>query len=827
MAVAGAEADTDDVLVDLVDTDRYPLADPDDPARAEVVARVRAELAADGCSVLRDFVRPDRREELRRECAAVAPLGAHGGRDGQRLQHRARPGAARRPPGPHDDAPGERLRRPRPDPGRRRRSSALYTSPRFQRFVADCFGLPEVHELADPLSALCLNVAARPGAGHPWHFDTNEFTVSLLTQRPEAGGEFEYCAGIRVARRRRTSTTCAAVLDGARREPVAAAGAAPRRPAALPRPLLAAPRAPGRGPTAPGTARSSPTACAPGWSAPPSAPGSCSAAWPPRTATARSRGPGRPAAGLIAPTPRPPDPVPAPHPRTRCTPARTCPPARSATRTCCRGCRCRRSRRPARASSSGARRCSPPSSSPPPRRAGARSPRPDGPGPVLHAALQRYDATDGRAQLARRVLGGPLPRAARPDRAQRQLLLPVRRLRRRGRSPRAAGLVAGALAYKLLIDAEDAAARRAARAAAVDGAEPLPVLGLPHPRRAARHRPHARTRAEWPGPVAASATSWCSTAGNAYRLDVIGEDGRAAHRRGDRGGAARGAGRVRGVRAGRRRRRADHEGPRRVGRAAGPRLLDHDPGNARRAGRRGDARCSASAWRTRRPTGPLRGRRPAAARRQRATAGSTRHLADRLRRRHRRLQRRALPPRRHHGHRLPGHPAERARGRAARSSGAAAQGAPGWAPVEFVLDDDLRADVDGAAADFTAYAADTASQIVAVEASAPSGPRSCGMSPDAFAQMAFQLAHHRSRRAGSGATYESIATRAVPRTGAPRRCGSSPPRSSRFVEAHGRPGRRRRDPPRRRCAPRPTRTCARAASARPGRRPSSTCGSCR
>jgi hypothetical protein len=34
---------------------------------------------------------------------------------------------------------------------------------------------------------------------HPWHFDTNEFTVSMLTQDSQEGGIFEYCPNIRSA----------------------------------------------------------------------------------------------------------------------------------------------------------------------------------------------------------------------------------------------------------------------------------------------------------------------------------------------------------------------------------------------------------------------------------------------------------------------------------------------------------------------------------------------------------------------------------------------------------------------------------------------------
>jgi hypothetical protein len=68
----------------------------------------------------------------------------------------------------------------------------------FRHFIARCFELPELHELADPLSGLVLNVIA-PGMEHPWHFDTNEFTVSMLTQQAQAGGVFEYCPNIRTA----------------------------------------------------------------------------------------------------------------------------------------------------------------------------------------------------------------------------------------------------------------------------------------------------------------------------------------------------------------------------------------------------------------------------------------------------------------------------------------------------------------------------------------------------------------------------------------------------------------------------------------------------
>jgi hypothetical protein len=39
---------------------------------------------------------------------------------------------------------------------------------------------------------------AEEGTGFPWHFDTNNFTVTLAIQNAESGGAFEYAPNIRV-----------------------------------------------------------------------------------------------------------------------------------------------------------------------------------------------------------------------------------------------------------------------------------------------------------------------------------------------------------------------------------------------------------------------------------------------------------------------------------------------------------------------------------------------------------------------------------------------------------------------------------------------------
>ncbi|MDQ7806303.1 choline/carnitine O-acyltransferase [Amycolatopsis sp. A133] len=87
----------------------------------------------------------------------------------------------------------------------------------------------------------------------------------------------------------------------------------------------------------------------------------------------------------------------------------------------------------------------------------------------------------------------------------------------------------------------------------------------------------------------------------------------------------------------------------------------------------------------------------------------------------------------------------------------AADGIPGYEIVQFTLTDALREDARAAGAAFKAYADATATQTVSFDFGA-NRAKELGMSPDAFAQMSYQLAHRRAKGL-TGATYESIATR--------------------------------------------------------------------
>jgi hypothetical protein len=188
------------VIDRIVNESDYPLADQDGESWRRVVMRARRGLAATGSCVLPGFLNPAAQLALGPQCASIASIAGHAYFDAETVN------VYNQPPDPSW---------PADHPGRipMRRGNAfvpadripagfviaqLYASEPFGRFMAACFGLPRLYPLADPLACLCLNVI-RPGQEHPWHFDTNEFTVSMVTQQPQAGGVFEYCPNIRSA----------------------------------------------------------------------------------------------------------------------------------------------------------------------------------------------------------------------------------------------------------------------------------------------------------------------------------------------------------------------------------------------------------------------------------------------------------------------------------------------------------------------------------------------------------------------------------------------------------------------------------------------------
>jgi hypothetical protein len=72
----------------------------------------------------------------------------------------------------------------------------LYRWPPLRRFIADVLQLPGLYVMDDHLAAVNV-MSYRDGEALNWHFDRAGFTTTLLLQRPQAGGVFEFRRDLR------------------------------------------------------------------------------------------------------------------------------------------------------------------------------------------------------------------------------------------------------------------------------------------------------------------------------------------------------------------------------------------------------------------------------------------------------------------------------------------------------------------------------------------------------------------------------------------------------------------------------------------------------
>ena len=75
---------------------------------------------------------------------------------------------------------------------------SLYDAPTFRKFLAEVLEEQQLYNYADPLSSINLHYASE-GQELGWHFDNSSFAITLLLQKPEQGGSFQYIPNMRNA----------------------------------------------------------------------------------------------------------------------------------------------------------------------------------------------------------------------------------------------------------------------------------------------------------------------------------------------------------------------------------------------------------------------------------------------------------------------------------------------------------------------------------------------------------------------------------------------------------------------------------------------------
>ena len=178
-----------------IDTERYPIDQSDSDQYQQLVQTIREQLDAVGCAVLTGFIKRECLQEFIDEGDQVADKGhrsfnktnVYFSKDDESL-------AADHPARRFYDRSNSFV--PADNFGADSPLRSVYEWPPFMPFIQATLNEQEFYRYADPLADVIINVV-EDGDGFPWHFDTNNYTVTLAIQNSLHGGEFKYAPNLR------------------------------------------------------------------------------------------------------------------------------------------------------------------------------------------------------------------------------------------------------------------------------------------------------------------------------------------------------------------------------------------------------------------------------------------------------------------------------------------------------------------------------------------------------------------------------------------------------------------------------------------------------
>ena len=179
----------------LVALERYPIDDLESSTGQAFLNQCRSELATSGCCNLNGFLHPQAVSALVTESNAWEAdayeksihRNPYHGEDDPSLppNHPARQfNLYKASQLAYDQIPASSL------------LDRFYQWEGLTRFIAAVLDLKTLYRMADPFQAVNI-VWQYPGGNSSAHFDHGDFTITLLLQAPEAGGDFEFVPNIR------------------------------------------------------------------------------------------------------------------------------------------------------------------------------------------------------------------------------------------------------------------------------------------------------------------------------------------------------------------------------------------------------------------------------------------------------------------------------------------------------------------------------------------------------------------------------------------------------------------------------------------------------
>ena len=183
-------------MLKLINLSDYPIDQPSGKL-SKVIDRVRADLEKDGCAIIRGFLSKEGVSELIKETTDVAHLAHHSSALTNAYF------TADDPSLPKSHPKRQFFERsnafiPADNFAKSGALRSIFDHEGFDEFIRACLNEPKdkFFRYADPLADAIVNVSTE-GYGFPWHFDTNNYTVTLAIQNATEGGEFEYAPMIR------------------------------------------------------------------------------------------------------------------------------------------------------------------------------------------------------------------------------------------------------------------------------------------------------------------------------------------------------------------------------------------------------------------------------------------------------------------------------------------------------------------------------------------------------------------------------------------------------------------------------------------------------
>jgi hypothetical protein len=201
---------------DIINQSLYPIDEPENASRTATIEQVRSELADDGCAVIRGFFSNEGLAALLSEASERKAQTYYSA--SKQCNVYLNDGDTSLP----EDHP-RNIFMPRTNGfitadlfGEETSAYRLYHWEPLKLFLAECLGKQELFIYEDPVSNMIVNVG-RPGQQFNWHYDTNEFTITMLLQPASSGAHFEYVPDLRSAQDE-CYDDVKQVLDGDRRK---------------------------------------------------------------------------------------------------------------------------------------------------------------------------------------------------------------------------------------------------------------------------------------------------------------------------------------------------------------------------------------------------------------------------------------------------------------------------------------------------------------------------------------------------------------------------------------------------------------------------------